>query len=118
MSRREKAQLKNLAWAEQQHTINEIGSTFSIQGFDLSYVGVIIGPSVKYINGKIEFYPSESKNDKATRCRTLKDGSQASFGNIFIRNELKVLLTRGVKGLYIYACDPALRQALKDIAMI
>lgn len=118
MSRREKAQLKNLAWAEQQHTINEIGSTYSIQGFDLSYVGVIIGPSVKYINGKIEFYPSESKNDKATRCRTLKDGSQASFGNIFIRNELKVLLTRGVKGLYIYACDPALRQALKDIAMI
>ena len=30
------------------HTINEVGSTFSIQGFDLNYVGVIIGPSVVY----------------------------------------------------------------------
>lgn len=118
MSRREKVQLKNLAWAEQPHTINEIGSTFSIQGFDLSYVGVIIGPSVKYINGQIEFCPAESKNEKATRNRTLKDGTQAKLGSIFIRNELKVLLTRGVKGLYIYACDPALRHALKDIARI
>lgn len=118
LSRREKVQLKNLAWAEQQQTINEIGSTFSIQGFDLSYVGVIIGPSVKFINGQIEFCPSESKNYKATRNRTLKDGTKTSFGKLFIRNELKVLLTRGVKGLYIYACDPGLRRALTDIAKI
>ncbi len=118
MSRNEKIQLKKLAWAEQPHTINEIGSTFSIQGFDLSYVGVIIGPSVKFVNGQVVFYPSESKNEKATRNRTLSDGTINSFGELFIRNELKVLLTRGVKGLYIYACDPALRKALKEIANI
>ena len=118
LSRNEKIQLKKLAWAEQPHTINEIGSTFSIQGFDLSYVGVIIGPSVKFVNGQVEFFPSESKNAKATRNRTLSDGTIDSFGKLFIRNELKVLLTRGVKGLYIYACDPALRKALKEIAQI
>jgi len=109
---------KSKAWAEQEHTIDEVGSTFTIQGFDLSYVGVILGPSVKYRNGAIVFDPSESHNNKAKQRRTLKDGSKVSFGETFIRNEVKVLLTRGVKGLYIYACDAALRDALKCIAGI
>ena len=104
------------AWAEQPHTIDEVGSTFTIQGFDLSYVGVILGPSVKYRNGEVVFDPSASHNNKATQKRTLNDGSKCSFGETFIRNEVKVLLTRGVKGLYIYACDEALRKALKTIA--
>ena len=99
-------------------TIDEVGSTFTIQGFDLSYVGVILGPSVQYKDGHIVFCPENSKNEKATRHRTLADGTKSQFGEVFLRNEVKVLLTRGVKGLYIYACDPALRQALKDIAMI
>ena len=46
----EKRALKGLAWAEQPQTINEVGSTFTIQGFDLNYAGVILGPSVKYRN--------------------------------------------------------------------
>ena len=109
---------KKLSWAEQPHTINEVGSTFSIQGFDLSYVGVILGPSVKYTDGRIVFDPSESKNKKATQNRSLSNGQMQKFGEIFIRNEVKVLLTRGVKGLYIYACDADLRDALKYIAQI
>ena len=118
MTPKEKRRIKSLAWAEQEQTINEVGSTFTIQGFDLSYVGVILGPSVQYRDGHIVFCPENSKNFKATRNRTLADGSKAQFGEIFIRNEVKVLLTRGIKGLYIYACDPALRKALKDIANI
>lgn len=106
------------AWAEQAHTIDEVGSTFTIQGFDLSYVGVILGPSVKYRNGEIVFDPSASHNNKATQRRTLNDGSKCSFGETFVRNEVKVLLTRGVKGLFIYAYDDSLRQALRDIAKI
>ena len=98
--------------------VNEIGSTFTIQGFDLSYVGVILGPSVQFKNGQIVFCPEFSKNDKATQNRSLSDGTKSKFGDILLRNEVKVLLTRGVKGLYIYACDPALREALKDIAKI
>lgn len=114
----EKRHIKKLAWAEQPQTINEIGSTFTIQGFDLSYVGVILGPSVKYRNGQIVFDPVCSKNEKATRNRTLSSGERKRFGEIFIRNEVKVLLTRGVKGLYIYAVDEELRNALKNIAKI
>ena len=52
---------KHLSWIEQPQTIHEVGSTFTVQGFDLNYVGVIIGPSVKYRNGKIVFDISESK---------------------------------------------------------
>ena len=118
LSPREQRANKTKAWAEQEHTIDEVGSTFTIQGFDLSYVGVILGPSVKYRNGEIVFDPSESHNNKAIQRRTLKDGSKVSFGEIFIRNEVKVLLTRGVKGLYIYACDDALREALRRISNI
>lgn len=106
------------AWAEQTHTIDEVGSTFTIQGFDLSYSGVILGPSVKYRNGEVVFDPSASCNNKATQRRTLNDGSKCYFGETFIRNEVKVLLTRGVKGLFIYACDDALRNALRNIAKI
>ena len=112
-SKDEHKEIKGLAWAEQPKTINEIGSTYTIQGFDLNYAGVIIGPSVKYRNGKIIYDMSSSCNKKATNKRTLDDGSKISFGEEFIKNELGVLLTRGVNGLYIYACDDELRNELK-----
>lgn len=118
MSRNQKKAISNLAWAEQPHTINEVGSTFTIQGFDLSYVGVILGPAVKYRRGRIVFDPKENKNEKVTRQRTLEDGSKDRFGEMLIRNEVKVLMSRGVSGLYIYAYDDQLREALKKIAKI
>ena len=37
-----------------------------------------------------------------------------NFGEELLRNELNVLLTRGVNGLYIYAVDDELRNALKE----
>ncbi|MCJ0935046.1 DUF2075 domain-containing protein [Mammaliicoccus sciuri] len=104
---------KNLPWVEQDQTIDEIGSTYTIQGLDLNYAGVIIGPSVKYRNGEIVFDEKSSANKKATRRRTLEDGSKQHFSQMLLKNELNVLLTRGVNGLYIYAVDEQLREALK-----
>ncbi|WP_436875627.1 DUF2075 domain-containing protein [Mammaliicoccus sciuri] len=104
---------KSLPWVEQDQTIDEIGSTFTIQGLDLNYAGVIIGPSVKYRNGEIVFDEKSSANKKATRRRTLEDGSKQHFSQMLLKNELNVLLTRGVNGLYIYAVDEQLREALK-----
>jgi len=109
---RERHTSKNLPWAEQDQTIDEIGSTFTIQGFDLNYAGVIIGPSVKYRDGQIIFDPSGSKNKKATQRRTLDDGKKKEVAEELLKNELNVLLTRGVNGLYIYAVDEALRNVL------
>ena len=100
------------SWIEQSQTINEIGSTFTVQGFDLNYVGVIIGPSVKYGNGKVIYEISESKNKGAVQNRKLANGEKVNYGERLLRNELNVLLTRGVNGLYIYAVDEKLREAL------
>jgi len=103
---------KFLSWAEQEQTIDEVGSTFTVQGFDLNYAGVIIGPSVKYRNGKVVFDRQASRNKKATQRRSLKDGSKEYFSDTLLKNELNVLLTRGVNGLYIYAVDEELQKAL------
>ncbi|GHP13914.1 hypothetical protein YK48G_13390 [Lentilactobacillus fungorum] len=104
--------LKKLAWAEQSQTIDEVGSTYTIQGFDLNYCGVIIGPSVKYRNGHVIFDPDASENTNAIRNRTLQDGKKRKVASQLLPNELNVLLTRGVNGLYIYAVDDELREAL------
>lgn len=115
-TRKENIKIKNTSWAEQDHTINEVGSTYTIQGFDLNYAGVIIGPSVKYRDGKIVFCPECSCNSKAVRNRTLSNGKQENFGKILLKNELRVLMTRGVNGLYIYAYDEELRNHLRKCA--
>ena len=106
-----------LSWIEQPQTINEVGSTFTVQGFDLNYAGVIIGPSVKYRNGKIMFDISESKNKGAVQNRKLENGEMKNFGEDLLKNELNVLLTRGVNGLYIYAVDEELQEALKEVIL-
>ncbi len=116
LSKKEKSSIKKLAWAEQPQTINEVGSTFTIQGFDLNYAGVILGPSVKYRDGKIIFDPSASCNEKAIRNRTLSDGTKKKFGEILIQHEVRVLMTRAINGMYIYACDPELQAALLEAA--
>lgn len=105
-----------LSWAERPQTIDEIGSIFTIQGFDLNYAGVIIGPSVKYRDGKIIFDPSESWNPNVKNKRTVKDGSKQSFAEELLKNQLNVLLTRGVHGLHIYAVDRELREVLTAAA--
>lgn len=103
---------KRLAWAEQAATINEVGSHFTVQGFDLNVAAVILGPSIKYRDGRIQFDASESKNRAVTNRRSLDDGTKLDVSLDLLRNEMNVLLTRGVNGLYIYAVDPQLREAL------
>ncbi|QDD70402.1 ATP-dependent exonuclease [Lactobacillus amylovorus] len=102
----------DLSWAEKDYTIDEIGSTYTVQGFDLNYVGVELGPSVKYRNRKIVHDPSESKNSKATQKRN----STESYADELLKNEFNVLMTRGVHGLYIHAVDPELQAALEKAA--
>ncbi len=74
-----KRKYKDLSWAELPHTINEAGSTYTVQVFDLNYAGVIISPSVKFRDGKVVFDRSSSQNKKAIRQRTLLDGSKSIF---------------------------------------
>ncbi len=69
---------------------------------------------MKFRNGKIIYDKSESKNIQVTQNRKLSDDTMKNFGEELLRNELHVLLTRGVNGLYIYAVDDELRNALKE----
>ena len=114
-TKEQKHRNKSLAWAEQEQTIDEVGSTFTIQGFDLNYAGVIIGPSVKYRDGKIVFDREASKNKKAIQRRELKNGEKVYLSDTLLKNELNVLLTRGVNGLYLFAVDPALQEKLLEM---
>ena len=101
-------------WAEQPYSIGEAGSTFTIQGFDLAFAGVILGPSI-YIDDKKKICFDESKRawDNMTGNRTLRDGQVINVTDTISQHELRVLMTRGTKGLYIYACDDDLRAELK-----
>ncbi len=102
-------------WAEKDYTINEAGSTFTIQGFDLAFAGVILGPSVHYNKEtkKIEFIESKKYSKNMKGYKVLRDGSIVNVTNYIAKHELRVLLTRANNGLYIYACDDNLRDALK-----
>lgn len=76
LTREQERNSRNLSWPEQPHTIDEVGSIFTIQGFDLNYAAVILGPSVKFRNGEIVIDETESFNKAATMRRTLQDGSK------------------------------------------
>lgn len=106
--------IEGSSWAERPETIDEIGSTYTIQGFDLNYAGVIIGPSVKMRNGKLLFDSSASKSARATNRR----GGKIDYSNHNLHNELNVLLKRGVHGLYLFAVDPELQAALKQATQV
>ncbi len=97
-------------WVNSKNSINEVGCIHTIQGYDLNYVGVIIGPEVTY---------SEEKN----KIVILKDNYKDRNGKAgidseeelekYIKNIYSVLLTRGIKGTYVYAVDDKLREYLK-----
>ncbi|MDR0899534.1 MAG: DUF2075 domain-containing protein, partial [Lactobacillaceae bacterium] len=57
--------------------------------------------------GRVTFNPAASQNKNATKRR---DG--IDYGMEHLQNELNVLIKRGVHGLFIYAVDDALRNAL------
>lgn len=93
-------------WSERDYTIKEVGSVYTIQGFDLNYVGVIIGPSIKINWDKNEISIDISKyEDKAGSVNKngIKDRERAV--KKIIMNSLYVLLTRGVRGLYVYVSN-------------
>ena len=86
----------------------------TIQGLEVEYAGVIIGKDLTYNKetGKIEFHKEmNARSDSASGIRTADD----ALAEKLIRNTYKVLLTRGVKGTFIYAEDDNLREYLKQL---
>ena len=97
-------------WVLTKEAIDEVGCIHSIQGYDLNYAFVILGNDIGYdkSTGKIIVHPDHyyDKNGKRT----------ATYDELlgYIKNVYYVLMTRGIRGTYLYVCDDALREYISQ----
>jgi DUF2075 family protein len=103
-------------WISQPRSINEVGSIHTVQGYDLNYAGVVIGPDLRFDPSKqaILFHRESYKDPKGMENNKML-GITYSDADIlgYICNIYSVLLTRGIRGTYVYVCDPPLREYLR-----
>lgn len=107
-------------FAIRENAINEIGCIHNVQGLEFDYIGVIIGPDLKYREGKIitdcKERASTEKSLYGLYVLMKKDKTYyQNLADTIIRNTYRVLLTRGIKGCYVYSVDKELQKYLKKI---
>jgi len=108
-------------WAIDDDSVDQIGCVHTSQGLEFGYVGVIIGDDLRLEDGRVV-------TDRTGRAKT--DASLKGIGVIaktdperadhiadeIIRNTYRVLMTRGMKGCYVYCTDAALAEHLRASA--
>ena len=113
----QKKRKNGVPWQEVPESIDEIGSNYTIQGSDLNYVGVILGPSVIWDDKNNSFGIDSTKSMDPEA--TMKPSAAKEWSNDDVVDNLKnvvnVLMTRGVHGLYIYAENQELRNKLASL---
>ncbi len=97
-------------WVNSPNAINEVGCIHTIQGYDLNYAGVIIGPEMSYDENKNEIVVDRDKYLDFNGRRAISDLKELE---IYIKNIYKTLLTRGIYGTYVYVVDKNLREYLR-----
>ncbi|MFU8692485.1 DUF2075 domain-containing protein [Rossellomorea sp. FS2] len=108
----------SITWAENPNSIREVGSIYTVQGFDLNYVGVVLGPSISYDEERDELVidPSHYKDTGAFVSRSdLSLEKNQEIKEEIILNSINVLMKRGIHGLYLYATDPTLHKRLQQL---
>lgn len=102
-------------WVNSPTSVDEVGSIHTIQGYDLNYAGVIIGPDLGFdpIEKRL-FVRRESYFDKKGKENNPKLGIVYTDDDLlrYIANIYAVLMTRGIRGTYVYVCDEHLRDYL------
>lgn len=87
-------------WAYKPEGIKQVGCIYTAQGFEFDYIGVIVGFDLKY---------DASAGNLCTNITASKDPmlkkSKEGFDE-YVRNIYRVLMSRGMKGCYVYFCDP------------
>jgi DUF2075 family protein len=104
-------------WVSSSTSIDEVGSIHTIQGYDLNYAGVIIGPDLRYDSKSCRLYfARDSYFDKKGKQNNKMLGVSYTDDDLlaYVTNIYRVLLTRGIRGTYVYVCDPELREYLAD----
>lgn len=105
-------------WINSPASIHEVGSIHTVQGYDLNYAGVIIGNDLRYDpHSRRLFIDRSSYRDAKGKENNKQRGIAYSDDDLleFIRNIYGVLLTRGIRGTYVYVCDPALREYIGGV---
>jgi DUF2075 family protein len=102
-------------WASRPETLHEVGSIYTIQGFDLNVAGVILGPSLDYDpqTDRLVVNTAAFEDQEAFRKRA---GLGEAEKQAIILHVANILLKRGRLGLGIYAVQPRLRQRLLALA--
>lgn len=104
-------------WIIGENSINEIGCIHTCQGLELDYVGVIIGNDLRYENGKIVTdVTKRSRTDSSIRgINAGNDPIKAKrLAEEIIKNTYRTLLTRGMKGCYVYFCNKPLENHFRQ----
>ncbi|MBN2518416.1 MAG: DUF2075 domain-containing protein [Candidatus Altiarchaeota archaeon] len=86
-------------WAYDSNGINQIGCIYTAQGFEFDYVGVIFGKDLVY-DLKHGGWIAHKKNSHDSQVKRSKD----HFMDL-VKNTYRVLMTRGMKGCYVYFMD-------------
>lgn len=105
-------------WINSPGSIHEVGSIHTVQGYDLNYAGVIIGNDLRYDpHSRRLFIDRRSYRDAKGKENNKQRGIAYSDDDLleFIRNIYGVLLTRGMRGTYLYVCDPELRAYIANV---
>ena len=106
-------------WAIDEDSVNEVGCIHTSQGLEFDYVGVIIGEDMKY-NGEhiITDFNSRARTDQSLKgIKTLNKRFPKQAQRIadeIIKNTYRTLMTRGMKGCYIYCEDRMLQSYFKE----
>lgn len=88
-------------WITAENSVEQVGCIHTCQGLELDYVGVIVGPDLSFKDGTAATDPSKrSRQDRSMRGR-----AKLTSGNLpdrVVRNTYKTLMTRGLKGCFVF----------------
>ncbi|MFW6025014.1 MAG: DNA/RNA helicase domain-containing protein [Candidatus Woesearchaeota archaeon] len=105
-------------WAIDKGSMDEVGCIHTCQGLEFGYVGVIIGKDMRYDDGKIiTDYKERASTDRSLfgiKKMFKEDPKLAKeLSDELIKNTYRTLMSRGMKGCYIYCCDEGLKKYLE-----
>ncbi|VXC10019.1 DUF2075 domain-containing protein [Citricoccus sp. K5] len=102
-------------WVSSPKSPLEVGSIHTIQGYDLNYAGVIIGPDLRLdeSTGRVTFNRQSYFDTKGMESNRKLDITYTDDQiREYVINIYNVLLTRGILGTFLYVCDEPLRKYL------
>ena len=98
-------------------SVNEAGCIHTTQGLEFDYVGVLIGDDIRYEDGHIvtDFKKRASTDQSIKGLKKLyatNPEEALQRADEIIKNTYRTLMTRGMKGCYVFCTDPGLQEYL------